>query len=155
MPTPEETLDLGTKLGIILPLVIEVLYHPARPCNYTGATDLHQKTRVEVGHRKGDIDVRLAPIIKKLWEAGAETLGSCQEYVDGQAYIQFLAGSLGVEQFCAALTQLGIDHTTSPDDEPASISLIPNGIKVAELRFESVKVKFAPDSIDMIVQALG
>jgi hypothetical protein len=43
--------------------------------------DLHPKQEVEVGFRRGRIDVDLCELIRGLWSRGIDTIASCQDHI--------------------------------------------------------------------------
>lgn len=154
MPSQQEVADLKARLQELLDRIVEILYHPAKSNPYTGRTDIHDKTEVSVKYRRADIDRRLAPLIEKIWQKNCETLACCQEYSPGQAYILFLSGKLGGEQFCSVLEQLKVPYTTETDNASARIGLVFNGAPLGEIKINSVKVHFPTDSIDRVTEAI-
>lgn len=50
---------------------------------------IHPQASVRVGDWQADVDEELAPLITELWQAGWETIRSCQEHVSGLVWIQF------------------------------------------------------------------
>jgi hypothetical protein len=57
----------------------------------------HKTVKVILGHEI-DIDVKLAPLIRQVWDARLETNQCCQEYRPGEACIE-LHGTSDVEEF--------------------------------------------------------
>lgn len=55
---------------------------------YTRTPGEHEETYIEAWHRKGTVDVLIAPLIHQIWRHAWETLGSCQKRSKG-AYISF------------------------------------------------------------------
>lgn len=49
----------------------------------------HKTVKVRVGHLEEDIDVKLAPLVRGLWQAGIKTMMSCQETEPGIAWVEF------------------------------------------------------------------
>jgi transcriptional regulator with XRE-family HTH domain len=49
----------------------------------------HQQVVVEVGDRKAEVDVGIAPLIRELWVAGIDTYLSCQQNTLGRIWIDF------------------------------------------------------------------
>jgi hypothetical protein len=58
----------------------------------------HETVKVKLGQRMVDIDVRLAPLIRLLWDRKIRTLSSCQEQYPRRAWIVF-PGTSDVKRF--------------------------------------------------------
>jgi hypothetical protein len=57
-------------------------------------TDRHVQVAIQVGHRRAEVDERIAPLIEAVWRLNLDTMGSCEDRpVDyqypGMAYIWF------------------------------------------------------------------
>lgn len=51
---------------------------------------IHRTVHVKQGEMEADIDTAIAPLIQEVWKAGIVTTLSCQENLDGMAWIEFL-----------------------------------------------------------------
>lgn len=71
----------------------------------------HPTERVTVGDWDEQIDVEIAPLVRSIWEAGIETVMSCQDTFDGLTWIEF-ATLEGFERFLNAI------HQTASKDSP-------------------------------------
>jgi len=69
----------------------------------------HRTVKVQVGEMQADIDEEIAPLIRELWEAGIETLNSCQDNPSGFVWVQF-ATTTDAAAF--------LDIVAQYDDEP-------------------------------------
>jgi len=49
----------------------------------------HKAVYVRVGDQEAEIDAAIAPLIREMWEAGIETVMSCQEDGNGLVWIEF------------------------------------------------------------------
>ena len=96
-----------------------------------------------MGRALGDLLGVLAELIEALWEAGAETISSCEDLA-GSAYIQFASPLHGGDTFAAFLTANGIRHLRT--DRPYELSL-PD---VCQVRLQSVIVHFPKSAIAQV-----
>ncbi len=68
----------------------------------------HKAVTVVVGPWQAEIDEMIAPLIRETWNAGIETIMSCQSVPEGQVWIQF--ASLGdLERFLGIVAEFSHD----------------------------------------------
>lgn len=58
----------------------------------------HRKVRVTVGDQRGDIDEKIAPLVKEIWRADITTSQSCQDHPPGWIWLEFVS-SFELEKF--------------------------------------------------------
>jgi hypothetical protein len=61
----------------------------------------HRQVRVELHGELIDVDEEIAPLLKRIWDLGIETLNSCQEQ-DGRTWIEF-ASVNDIKDFLSSL----------------------------------------------------
>lgn len=121
-------------------------------------TGEHVQVPVEVGHRRGHVDEAIAPLIKRLWELGLDTLGSCQRRPpghdhEGQAYVAFPKERDGV-WFRDLLETAHIECNV--DAKQITIAKKgPSGEITETLALPSANVILSPGDIDRIVELLA
>jgi len=123
--------------------LLPLLYHENCPNKLTAAANKHEHRPLVVGHRSGMIDLGLAELIEALWEAGAETISSCEDLA-GSAYIQFASPLHGGDTFAAFLGANGIQHLRA--DRPYELTL-PG---VCQVTLQSVLIHFPKSAIERV-----
>lgn len=115
----------------------------------------HAQVPVEVGHRRGHVDEKIAPLIAEVWRVGLDTIGSCQERPpgapnEGKAYVGF-PRMRDARFFHERLSEAGIPATLVEKKFKISMRQGPDALSEA-LEFDSANVLFDPDDIDRIVE---
>jgi len=83
--------------------------------------------RVVVGGWDEEIDVEIAPLIRSLWEAGIETVMSCQDTGNGWVWIEF-ADLEGLEEFVTIVVQMVSESSSLAKNITwRAITMIPGG----------------------------
>jgi hypothetical protein len=121
-------------------------------------TDRHVQVAIQVGHRRGEVDERIAPLIEAVWRLGLDTMGSCedrpQDYprFPGMAYIWF-PRLKDAKRFEEVLKNAGIEYVFDP--KQSTIGWKPEeGIEGEKITFDGANILFAPSDIDRIVELL-
>jgi len=113
----------------------------------------HPQVFVQVGHRMGNVDEKVAPLIRELWRLGFDTIGSCQAGRTGKGYLGFPFAPQG-NAFHKILSDAGLysvaEQKTVSIGRRSSLNASPED----KMIFESVNVSFASDDIGRIVDLL-
>jgi len=80
-----------------------------------------------------EIDKKLANTITVIWQKGWQTIGSCECYKDGKAYLQFLAPQFGGDGLCSLLDDNGIKYDRIDDKSRARIGINCEGKQAGEI----------------------
>ena len=121
-------------------------------------TGEHTQVAIEVGHRRGQVDEKIAPLIAEVWCLGLDTTGSCQQRPigtpnDGKAYIAFprlrharffhdcLVRAHIPSEFVEK--KFRIAHHRNPQEEASEV-----------IEFDCANILFEHDAISVIVELL-
>ena len=112
-------------------------------------SDDHPQVPVQVGHRKANVDEKIAPLIEVIWQSGGDTIGSCQEHAPGKSYIGFALRRHG-DAFAQTLQQAGI----KAESQQKKLS-IKNADTGDVFEMKTINVTFPLADIPRIVELLG
>jgi hypothetical protein len=126
--------------------LVALLYHEDCPNRLTGAANRHESCLVVVGHRRGTIDRGLAELVEALWQAGLDTVSSCEDLA-GSAYLQFASPVHGGDAFAAFLAEMGVPHLRA--DRPYEVPLV----GVGRLQLDSVILHFPAHAVGPLTAA--
>ena len=120
-------------------------------------TGRHVQVSIQVGHRKGEVDERLVPLIKEVWRLGLDTMGSCQDRPEGHrfaglAYIWF-PRLQDARRFEELLKNAGIECVFDPKQCGVKREK-PLGRDDDKAMFENANIVFAPSDIERITELL-
>lgn len=121
-------------------------------------TGEHVQVPVEVGHRRGHVDEKIAPLVTEVWRLGLDTIGSCQSRPagstnEGKAYLGF-PRMMDARFFHERLTGAGIPATFVEKKFKIARRQTPDAPAEESVEFDAANVLFAPDDIDRIVAVL-
>jgi hypothetical protein len=121
-------------------------------------TGRHEQVLVQVGHRRANVDVGIASVIRELFRIGLDTIGSCQERPKGetfagQAYVAFYR-ERDATRFYNILCSAGIEATIKPKSMKISGRRSADGPPEDEFEVPSGNVMFPSCEIERATQFL-
>jgi hypothetical protein len=116
----------------------------------------HVQVLIELGHRRGQIDEKIAPLIAEVWRRGLDTIGSCQDRPpgsphEGKAYISF-PRVRHARFFHELVSEAGIAAMLVEKPFKIASKRDSDGLVEDELEVVSANVLFDPSDIDRIVE---
>lgn len=120
-------------------------------------TGEHAQVPIEVGHRRGNVDEKIAPLIAEVWRVGLDTIGSCQDRPagsphEGMAYIGF-PRMQDARAFHSRVSEAGIPATFVENKFKVALRQSPDAPNEETFEFDAANVLFDPNDIDRIVEA--
>ena len=155
MATAEEEADWQKKISQLIGFALQLNYHPAKPNPYSDKEEHHtDQTTVIFQGRRATVDTGIAPLIGELWRLSAHTIGSCEEYRDGNAYIQFPGMICGAGNLIKVIKAIGQACEVDESERENGFGFVQGGEKFGGVWFRLVTIRFNPGIIEALTQFL-